>query len=817
MTLQPPPPVFAGAPPAVWIAPPNAAPDSFAVFRARRAFALPGRPARFVVHVSADHRYRLFVNGAEVSSGPQRSDLAHWRYETVDLAPHLRAGPNVVAALVWHWGAARPVAQHGLRAALLVQGDGPAEAALVNTGPGWRLLRDSSTAPLVVTSAALGTYYAAAPGDSVDGRRVPWGWERPEYADTGWLRVPGQAPNATGGASDAPPVAAFDVRGGGAVVGRVALAGVPGAGGYGEVVGWQLAPRSIPPLDETPERFARVRRAAGVAGVAAADGFVRGAGDLVVPRRTRATLLLDRGRTTNAFPELALSGGAGARVALTYAEALVDSAGRKGHRDSVAGRAVRGPRDVFVADGGARRTFRPLHWRAFRYAELAVETRDAPLRLHDVRSVATGYPLRERARWAGDLPWLADLWRLCGNAARLGAADTYMDTPYYEQLQYVGDTRVQALLSYYLGGDDRLARQAIEHFDWSRTPDGLTQSRYPSSLPQVIPPFSLVYVLMVHDFHRHRGDPAFVRARLAGVRGVLDWYARRVDATGLPGPTPHWNYVDWTPAWDRGVPPGADAGHSVAVAMLYAHALRGAAELEADVGAPGLGAEYRARADALVAAARRLAWDPARGLFRDAADAAHGAAPNTASAATATYSQQTNALAVLAGAVPGGERRAVMARVLDDRSLTQASYYFRFYLFEAMREAGLGGRYVGELGPWRDMLALGLTSTPENPEPTRSDTHAWSAHPAYGLLATVLGVRPAAAGFASVRVDPALGPLARAEGRVPHPRGDVDVRVVRAGRAGVRADVTLPAGVGGEFVWGARRAVLRPGRQTVVF
>jgi hypothetical protein len=45
----------------------------------------------------------------------------------------------------------------------------------------------------------------------------------------------------------------------------------------------------------------------------------------------------------------------------------------------------------------------------------------------------------------------------------------------------------------------------------------------------------------------------------------------------------------------------------------------------------------------------------------------------------------------------------------------------------------------------------------------------------------------------------------------------VDVRVVRAGRAGVRADVTLPAGVGGEFVWGAQRAVLRPGRQTVVF
>ena len=37
------------------------------------------------------------------------------------------------------------------------------------------------------------------------------------------------------------------------------------------------------------------------------------------------------------------------------------------------------------------------------------------------------------------------------------------------------------------------------------------------------------------------------------------------------------------------------------------------------------------------------------------------------------------------------------------------------------------------------MLDLGLTTVPEKPEPTRSDSHAWSAHPNYGLLATVLG------------------------------------------------------------------------------
>src|SRR6185503_10982240 len=139
--------VFANAPPASWIAPAGVPGDSFTVFHARHGFDLAAVPARFVVQVSADNRYRLYLNGVQVSSGPQRSDVAHWRYETVDLAPHLRAGRNVIAALVWNWGAARPVAQHSQRTGFLLQGNSPVEAATVNTGTDWKVLRDSSYSP----------------------------------------------------------------------------------------------------------------------------------------------------------------------------------------------------------------------------------------------------------------------------------------------------------------------------------------------------------------------------------------------------------------------------------------------------------------------------------------------------------------------------------------------------------------------------------------------------------------------------------------------------------------------------------------------
>jgi hypothetical protein len=394
------PRVFDGAPPASWIAPPGAPGDSFTVFHARRAFDLTSMPARFVVHVSADNRYRLYVNGAQVSSGPQRSDVTHWRYETLDLAPRLRAGRNVIAALVWNWGAARPVAQHSHRTGFLLQGNSPVEAALVNTGTGWKLLRDSAYAPIVITNATVANYYAAAPGDSIDGARYPWGWERADFADDAWYLV--SPPIRSAGVA---PLAAFDGAAGGAIVGRVKRRAMA-PGDYGEVSGWQLEPRSIPPMEEREQRLARVRRATGVE----TDGaFLRGSGDLVIPARTTAVLLLDQSHTTNAYPVLEASGGAGSSVRLTYAEALIDAQGQKGHRDSIGGRTIRGVRDVFRPDGGTRRRFQTLYWRSFRYIEMEIATADEPLRVHDLRGIFTAYPFAERGRFASDLPWLADM------------------------------------------------------------------------------------------------------------------------------------------------------------------------------------------------------------------------------------------------------------------------------------------------------------------------------------------------------------------------------------------------------------------------
>jgi hypothetical protein len=119
--------------PAYWIAHPTASPTDFGVYHFRKAFTLAARPEHFIVHISADNRYRLFANGRSVSTGPAQSDLLNWRFETVDLAPYLQAGNNVLAAVVWNGGIARPMAQISHRTGFLLQTDDPANHTRITT------------------------------------------------------------------------------------------------------------------------------------------------------------------------------------------------------------------------------------------------------------------------------------------------------------------------------------------------------------------------------------------------------------------------------------------------------------------------------------------------------------------------------------------------------------------------------------------------------------------------------------------------------------------------------------------------------------
>ena len=768
------PRLLAGAWEARWIAPDRPCLKEYGVYHFRKTMTLGQTPERFIVHVSADNRYRLFVNGKPACSGPARGDLQHWRYETADLAPFLGPGINVLAAVVWNFADRAPWAQISFQTAFILQGDGQAESA-ANTDLSWKVARNCAYSPTGNERAPLGQFLVVGPGDCVDGPLYPWGWETPGFDDGAW-----QKPRDLGAGQPEP----------------LHNADQP----------WRLVPRPIPMMEETPEIPLKAVMAKGLKPDAA---FLAGKGEWTIPPNSRGLVLFDQTRNTTAYPELTVSGGRGSEVVLVYSEAMVDSSanrtGGKGNRNEIRGKEILGYYDRFIPDGGKDRLFRPLWFRTYRFLQAEIRTGDEPLVIRSLRGLRTGYPFEENGSFESSDPSLKSIWDVGWRTARNCAGETYYDCPYYEQLQYVGDTRIQCLISLAVSGDDRLMRNAISLFNCSRIPEGLTQSRYPSSIAQIIPPFSLFWTVMVHDYWMYRDDPAFVRSMLTGIEAVLDWYESRLDSTGMLGPMPYWHFVDWPDPWNwdnvkniGGVPEGGEIGHSSILSLQFVHALQAAAELFDVYHKSEMAARYRILAASVRAAVTRRCWDVEREMLRDLPE-------------KPVFSQHANTLAVLTDLIPPAEQKAFISRIARDGSLIQCTLYFRFYLLRAMKKASLGDEYVGMLGPWRDMLRLGLTTFAERPEPTRSDCHAWSASPNFELLSTVAGIEPASPGFKTVRIAPCLGPLTWVRASMPHPAGQIAVSLRRKGKTGIAGDVKLPEGLKGTFVWNGRETALEGG------
>jgi hypothetical protein len=526
-------------------------------------------------------------------------------------------------------------------------------------------------------------------------------------------------------------------------------------------------------LEESDRRFDGAARAQGI-GLDDVIALIREGTPVTIAGNGRAGVTLFCDALTTGFPAIITEGGGGSRIRLTYAEAL-SFAGEIGERHwrQVKRRLapdhnpeegdVIGYYDEFLP-GGGREAYEPFWWRTFRYVRLEIEARDEPLTITDLTYRFTAYPFEDKAKFACSDASFGRMWDMSWRTARLCAHETYEDCPYYEQLQYAGDTQIQTLISYYVAGDARLARQAIRHFDWSRGFDGLTQSRYPSRMPQYIPSWSLLWVVILHDYWMHTGDLDEVALRLDGVAANLRWFEQYENAEGLLEALPHWKVVDWVKGWEpSGYPPGADGGVSALINLQYAYALKRASELAEASGKYRRARRWGAKAKRIAKAIDRLCWWPEEGLYRDRPEGRE-------------LSELTNAWAILSGAASRRKAREIAKRLGSDPKLAPATLYGRFYVFRAFSRAGVYEKAHGLLDHWQAMMATDLTTWPEEPFLARSYCHAWSAAPIYELLAEILGIKPAAPGFAKVRVEPHRWDLTWAEGSIPTPHGTVRVR-----------------------------------------
>jgi hypothetical protein len=766
-----------GSWPCLWIALPEAKAPYCCAFR--RLFSLEQETV-LRVHVSADERYELFLDGQRIGLGPERGAPEYWFFETYDLL--LTTGEHSLVARVTALGELSPFAQMSVDHGFVLAADEDRWGELLSTGVAeWEVKQ-------------LGGYgfepkrgFAVGANLVLDGARFDWDFQT--GGGNGWQPAESKRKPICG---DWFPTDIF-----------------PGS--------HLMQPAPLPPMMDE-------ERAVGVARFVAQDqvpptrvtmaehlaaeapswtALLQQGTPLEVPPHTTRRIVIDLENYYCAYPQLVTSKGRGSRVEIAWAEALYldETSQEKGNRNEIDGRFFREGGDLFLPDGGLSRTFDTLWWRAGRYVQVRVQTADEPLVMERLLWRETRYPLEMESTFAASDQRLARVIPVALRCLQMDAHETYMDCPYYEQLMYIGDTRIEILTTYVVTQDARLPRKAMQLFDASRFPNGLTQSRFPSHAKQVIPPFSLWWVAMIHDFASWRDDRAFVSSMAPGARGVIDGFLRSLNADVLIEALPGWNFVDWVPEWSFGIPPEGDNGVSSVINWHFVLVLRLLAEVEDYLEERELAARWRRLATQCAARITEVFWDEARGLFAD--DAAH-----------TRFSEHAQCLAILSGQINPAQQQRMAAGLLSDPQLARTTVYFTHYLFETYRVIGRIDALIERLSLWFELDRLGFKTTFERPEPSRSDCHAWGAHPIYHYFATILGIRPGSMGFQTVNIAPQLGSLTSASGKLVHPLGEIEVDLVKEGND-LHGSIKLPTGLRGTFTYAGRTVGLREGQQVV--
>ena len=768
---------------AQWITHPSESTLDYGVFHFRLGFKLNKKPKKLTVFVSADNRYRLYINGINVCYGPSIGDLTHYRYEAIDIAEYLKEGNNLIAAEVINFGEYKKVSQMSYQTAFILQGDSESDTN-INTGSAdWKVIKNSAYTAIPITSEMLNSYYAAGPCEKVNGSKYPWGWNQISYNDINWLK-PTKA------------MAEF-------AVGRGFL--------YGST--WFLVPRTIPLMNETIQAFVNIVRTQGIQNK---DNFIKGDKPYIIPPNSKVNILIDQTYHTTGFPELFYSKGENSQIKITYAEALIknESLGAnvsdgnlinediKGNRNEIEDKSIFGYYDIILPDGGDKRLFKPLSRKTYRYIELEIETGNEELILDKYYGVYVGYPFEEKAKFKIDDQFLTKVWEISWRTLCNSAEEIFFD-PYYEQLQYIGDTRIESLISIYVSGDDRLMRKAIKQFDDSRIPEGLTQSRYPSNIVQIIPTYSLLWINMIHDYFMYRDDPQFLSQFIPGIKSVLGWFIDRLDDSGMITNLTWWNFTDWTIDYPNGIPPGADDGYSANISLQVVKSLDNVSELFEFFNLKDESEYYKKISNQIKKSVINLCYNQDKGLIAETPD-------------KKLYSQHTNILGILSNVFEkeNENEQLVMKKILNDSSLFQVTIYFKFYLFRALQKVGLGDMYLELLNPWKNMIDQGMTTFGETDINPRSDCHAWSASPCFDFLHIIGGIYPSKPSFSSVTIEPNLGKLEKLEIEMPHPKGTIKASYLKSVDR-LNAIITLPQGVNGVFKWNGSTVNLMEGDQNI--
>ncbi len=450
------------------------------------------------------------------------------------------------------------------------------------------------------------------------------------------------------------------------------------------------------------------------------------------------------------------------KLTVTYGECFVhgdNEAFSKGDRTDTS-LTLLGHDDTFEVDGEL--CFESFWFRTFRFVRVVAE---GNVTLDSLDYAETGYPVEISEDYDFGSDRDNALWEISARTLKRCMLETYVDCPYYEQLQYCMDTYSQTLYTYMVSPDTRLAKRAIDDFAATWKPTYITEARAPSCKRQYIPGFALFFIYMVNMYEARTEDTAGVKPYLPIVDGILSFFDSARNAAGQIPASDMWDFVDWADVWraDEGAPI-TRRGEGISIyTMMYAHALRCAARLMRAVGRGTVAEEYLLRADEALDTVQLHCYDAGRGLYAD-------------SERREQFSQHAQIWAVLTGLVSGESARELLRRSLTLEA--QAGYAYAYLWFRALERAECYEELGGEMKErFASLLDMHCSTIPETPYPhTRSECHAWGAVALYEFTTITLGVKLTDNSPRILKVAPRPQGTTHARGVVFTKWGRVDVK-----------------------------------------
>ena len=748
--------------PASWVHP-MSLPVEATVYAYRRTFCM-SEAETIRLHVTADESYSLYLDDCLVGRGPERGCPERWFYDSYDL--QLPSGTHVLTAIVTALGQVGPRFRMSFRTGWLCCTDQRRHRSLLATGASeWKVGRVEGLTfekpfPHDCFSMGWNTQTAGA------GRKGLWGDVRDEgVARTG---LPGAVPGECNRFPDGPRLSHSKLHQLSKRLDRIRVEAV-------QNLTYESVPETVPVSATEPALV-----------TCEWLGLLNGRCEVHIPPSTRVRVVLNLGQYFTAYSFVRVRNGIGSSIRVRWTESLFDEpvGDSKGQRDTVVGKYFRGVGDAFVSSGYSD-DFATLFWRAGRYVEILVETKEEALHLVKIEFEETRYDLEIKSELDTDDARVKALMRLMRRTLEVSSHDGFID-PYYEQMMWVGDCYPTVLGLLASGADDSLVRRCLTLFDFSRNYEGWLMARWPARDRMMIPTYGLLWIGTLHVYFMWSGDVGFLRSCLTGVRSVLEAFLRKRNSEGLIELDSGWNFLDWVPQWEMGIPPGGDGGVNASQHWMLIWALRMASELEEYANEPQMARRWYLEAAMMAEVTHRFFWSEAHGLYADE--------PGGKS-----FSEHAQCLAVISDQVPDDVHERLRKNL--PHACPKMTIGFGHVYFESCYRLGRIDWLWERLEQWFEFVDQGFLTLPEQPEPTRSDCHAWGIYPWHHFYASVLGIRPTYPGFEAICIEPRLHHLKTIRATLSHPRGKIRVDVCVQGES-VTLSVNVPEGVRARIKFG---------------